>query len=198
MLQLRHFYHARLGLHFLCEPISFIVYTCSLHIACHNQYKVCPCHFNLILLRYIYWPLLSIQHDFYIHCGIIYSQPHTRTEPCAGAYLPREMSGMVNFTTQSNVHSHLPKAARHYRADQNRHGMSNWLSRSFQHITQRLNRVSTTIYCTTQERNRTGDTSPQLLIYSLARLFIFIFHTCGYTSLHPIPFFFSSHPGLIT
>lgn len=59
-----------------------------------------------------------------------------------GAFSPSGgVSGTVNFTTQSNVQSCPPTAARHCKADRNRHSVSNPLSWSFQQITQKASPV---------------------------------------------------------
>lgn len=92
---------------------------------------------------------------------------------------------MVNFTTQSNVQSHPPRAARHCRADRNRHSMSNRLSWSSQHITHSLNQGSNMFYCTVQEK-KTGDTSTKILFSLHTLSFIYILHTCGHTFFHPV------------
>lgn len=60
------------------------------------------------------------------------------TQTSTGALSPPGgVSGTVNFTTQSNVQSRPPTAARHCRADRSRHSVSNPLSWSFQHITRK-------------------------------------------------------------
>lgn len=78
----------------------------------------------------------SIQHNVRVS---VMCSTHTHPHSCGATHLPKEMSGVVNFTTHSNVQSHSPRAARHCSADQKRHSVSSRLYWSSQYVTQNLN-----------------------------------------------------------
>lgn len=137
--------------------VNILLFICNVGLNC----------FTWVLLGFSCWPLLSIKPNLHVRCYIVYSNKHTRAQAHS---CPWEMSSMVNFTTQSNVQSHPPQAARHRRADRNRHGLSNWLSWSFQHIIQKPQpRINCDFIVVT------GDASIWPLIYTHSWSFIFHF-----------------------